>query len=327
MKRNNFILLSLFFLMILSVNKVDAAVSTCYYDVCSSPTNTNGLTIKYDTDTGKISTSMDKNDRYCVVDTSNINANTFIKDGKLVCPTLYNSYENYPAFTFYSKKVDNSSEIKYNKDKSNIPTVDVSTLKNCSVTYDNYELTITVDTKIKKIKGYSIPGYDVSGLLEYDDIIKDGKCSSSAKVFVTCDTVNGKKCTVRSDGGQNGANISGSSNPEDIQTNDNSLNGGLEQGEVVSGCEVIPEVIRKWINNILKFVRYVALALVIALGAIDFMKAAGTGEGDAMKKSGQSFAKRIIAVVILFLLPLLVDFILNMINIYGVDPNNIDCLK
>ena len=80
------------------------------------------------------------------------------------------------------------------------------------------------------------------------------------------------------------------------------------------------------INNILKFVRYVALALVIALGALDFMKAAGSGEPDAMKKSGQSFMKRMIAVVILFLLPVIVDFILNMVNIYGVDPNNIDCL-
>ncbi len=326
MKKNKFILVVVaFFFIILGINNVEAATSTCYYDVCSNSTNQNGLTIKYDTETGKITSSMDKNDRYCVVDTSNINANTFIKDGKLVCPTLYNSYDNYPAFTLYSKKVDNSSEIKYNKDKSNIPNVDISTFKNCSVTFDDYELTITVDTKSKKIKGYSIPGYDVSGRLEYKNIIKDGKCSSSAKVYITCDTVSGKTCVVTSDGGQAGANISGSSNPEDIQTGNNGL-GNIEQDNLQKGCEVIPEVVRKWINNILNFVRYVALALVIALGALDFMKAAGSGEGDAMKKAGQSFMKRMIAVVILFLLPVIVDFILNMINIYGVDTNNIDCL-
>ena len=100
----------------------------------------------------------------------------------------------------------------------------------------------------------------------------------------------------------------------------------LQPGGVVTGCEVIPEEIRRWINNILKFVRYVALALVIALGALDFMKAAGSGEPDAMKKAGQSFMKRMIAVVILFLLPVIVEFILNMINIYGVPKDNIDCL-
>lgn len=103
-------------------------------------------------------------------------------------------------------------------------------------------------------------------------------------------------------------------------------NNNIQPGELQKGCEVIPPVIRKWINNILNFVRYVALALVIALGALDFMKAAGSGEGDAMKKAGQSFMKRMIAVVILFLLPVIVDFILNMINIYGVDTNNVDCL-
>lgn len=113
---------------------------------------------------------------------------------------------------------------------------------------------------------------------------------------------------------------------EEEETNTDSGNSQLQPGDIVTGCEVIPEVVRKWINNILNFVRYVALALVIALGALDFMKAAGSGEPDAMKKAGQTFMKRMIAVVVLFLLPVIVDFILNMVNIYGVDPNNIDCL-
>ena len=107
-----------------------------------------------------------------------------------------------------------------------------------------------------------------------------------------------------------------------------SSEGILEPGDIIpKKCEVIPREIRRWINNILNFVRYVALALVIALGALDFMKAAGSGEPDAMKKAEQSFVKRVIAVAILFLVPVIVDFILNMINIYGVNPDNINCLK
>ena len=41
-----------------------------------------------------------------------------------------------------------------------------------------------------------------------------------------------------------------------------------------------------------------------------------------MKKAGQSFIKRVVAVVILFLLPMLVELIINLINLYGA---NTDC--
>ena len=88
-------------------------------------------------------------------------------------------------------------------------------------------------------------------------------------------------------------------------------------GKDAYGCEVVPEEIQKWIRISLNFVKYVALVLVVVLGTIDFIKAAGSGEPDAMKKAGQSFMKRVVAVIILFLLPMLVDLILHLINLYG----------
>ena len=108
---------------------------------------------------------------------------------------------------------------------------------------------------------------------------------------------------------------------------DNSSDTNIIDGTEVTGCEVIPPVIRKWINNILNFVKYVALALVIILGVLDFIKAAASGEPDQMKKSGQAFLKRVIAVVILFLLPYIIDLILNLVDLAGVDKDNIDCMK
>jgi len=93
----------------------------------------------------------------------------------------------------------------------------------------------------------------------------------------------------------------------------------LGSGNELYGCEVIPDSIRTWINDTLNLVKYIALALVIVLGILDFLKAAGSGEAEAMKKSGTSFLKRIIAVIILFLLPLIVDLILNLIEIAGAD--------
>jgi len=93
----------------------------------------------------------------------------------------------------------------------------------------------------------------------------------------------------------------------------------VEPGDQVYGCDVIPEEIRDWINSTLNLVKYVALALVIVLGILDFIKAAASGEADQMKKSGSKFLKRIIAVVILFLLPVIVELVLNLIEIYGAD--------
>jgi len=61
------------------------------------------------------------------------------------------------------------------------------------------------------------------------------------------------------------------------------------------------------------------LVLVIVLGILDFINDEARGEADQMKKSGSSFLKRIIAVVILFLLPVIVELVLNLIEIYGAD--------
>ena len=104
------------------------------------------------------------------------------------------------------------------------------------------------------------------------------------------------------------------SKEECLEKNDNITN-----GDSLYGCEVIPLEIRNWIKDALNLVKYIALVLVIVLGIVDFIKAATSGEADQMKKSGQSFLKRIIAVVILFLLPVLVELILNLIEIYGAD--------
>ena len=92
-----------------------------------------------------------------------------------------------------------------------------------------------------------------------------------------------------------------------------------EPGNPVYGCEVIPDEIREWIQDALNLVKYVALVLVIVLGVLDFIQAAASGEADKVKKAGNSFLKRIIAVVVLFLLPVIVELVLNLVEIYGAD--------
>lgn len=78
----------------------------------------------------------------------------------------------------------------------------------------------------------------------------------------------------------------------------------------VDKCNIIPKEIIKYIKDALKLLRWGALALMIILGTLDFIKAAATDDQDALKKAWQNFIKRLIAVIILFLLPLLVELIL-----------------
>ena len=110
---------------------------------------------------------------------------------------------------------------------------------------------------------------------------------------------------------------------DDPSSDDNEYNEGTD----VYGCEVVPEEVQKWIRISLNFVKYIALVLVVVLGTIDFIKAAGSGEPDAMKKSGQTFIKRVVAVIILFLLPMIVELILHLINLYGSTDDCFNVLK
>lgn len=70
-----------------------------------------------------------------------------------------------------------------------------------------------------------------------------------------------------------------------------------------------------FIYNILKWVKYIAPVLVIILGILDFVKALAAQDDDAMKKAQGKFVKRMIAAVLLFLLPLIIDYVLSVFHL------------
>lgn len=63
--------------------------------------------------------------------------------------------------------------------------------------------------------------------------------------------------------------------------------------------------------------------LVIIFGTMDFGKAALNSDNDAMKKAVKHFSKRLIALTILLLLPVLVNFILDLATGAGIFGGNI----
>ena len=71
-------------------------------------------------------------------------------------------------------------------------------------------------------------------------------------------------------------------------------------------------------SNILRWIKYILPVLTIVLSILDFVKAMGADKEDEMKKSQQRFIRRIIAAALLFIVPLILEFILDKMG-FGYD--------
>ena len=69
------------------------------------------------------------------------------------------------------------------------------------------------------------------------------------------------------------------------------------------------------INSVLKYVRVIVPILIIVLGSLDFAKAATAGKADEMKKAQITFVKRLIAGIIIFFVPVIVNLIMWLADI------------
>ena len=71
------------------------------------------------------------------------------------------------------------------------------------------------------------------------------------------------------------------------------------------------------VNNVLKWAKYIAPALIIVFTMLDFIKAIASQNDDDMQKAQSKFVKRLIVAAILFLLPLIINFILQTFGFYS----------
>lgn len=70
--------------------------------------------------------------------------------------------------------------------------------------------------------------------------------------------------------------------------------------------------------NILRWIKYILPVIVIVFGILDFMKAMGADKEDEMKKAQQRFIRRLIAAALVFIVPLILEFILDKMG-FGYD--------
>lgn len=71
----------------------------------------------------------------------------------------------------------------------------------------------------------------------------------------------------------------------------------------------------KIVNNIFKFVQYLGPILVAIFTTIDFLKASLKGDQGEVKKASSKFAKRIVAAILLFFIPLICDLVFGLVGI------------
>ncbi len=74
----------------------------------------------------------------------------------------------------------------------------------------------------------------------------------------------------------------------------------------------ISERLAAWLIRIVSWVRYIVPVAIIILTILDFIKAIAADNEDEIKKVSGKFAKRLIVALIIFLLPLLLEFILGI---------------
>lgn len=92
-----------------------------------------------------------------------------------------------------------------------------------------------------------------------------------------------------------------------------------------SGCGLMTSGLADWIQQAMNITKICALMLALILGMVDFFRGMASGSADTMKKVWTNFSRRLIVVVILFLLPVILEFILGLVNINGVVADNPLC--
>lgn len=79
-----------------------------------------------------------------------------------------------------------------------------------------------------------------------------------------------------------------------------------------------------WIANVVRWIKYIIPVVVMALGILDFIKAMAGDKDDEMKKAQGRFVKRLIAAALIFLAPIIIEFILDKMGFTANDCGIID---
>ena len=83
-----------------------------------------------------------------------------------------------------------------------------------------------------------------------------------------------------------------------------------------------------YIKKAMTIIMIIAPMILLVLGTIDFMGAVTAGDEKGMRKSIQTFLKRILICVVILLLPYIIGFIMSFASdITGVESKLLNCIE
>ena len=100
----------------------------------------------------------------------------------------------------------------------------------------------------------------------------------------------------------------------------------VKKFSITSGCDILSRDLKKFLNTILWYVKIAAIVLAMILSLLDYVKAAAGTDDKPMTAANKRFITRLLLIIILFLLPVILTFILNLLNVGSATGDSIECL-
>lgn len=334
-------LLLITFVYSISIDMVDAADITCIYE---------GDTATYtffvnSNDSGNVTYTADQEQKngkdYMTYNLffQDISSNNFVDtaSNKLICPTdLYYKIEgrdpvrnitlNFDKFTGSSVEPLALSNSFTNSNTTLTPESEI--LNSCTyigkhIVSGNVVSRVYIKLTRNGLAFEATNGYVISTVdskINTSTFTENTDCSNFA-VHVTCGN-NGtyNYCVLAKDDNPSlGSGTSGTETPDagDINGDNNSDEGSnINWGDKADvNCDgIIGTKLLDFINKIFRWIQIIAPIFVIIMGGVEFAGAVLQDDKDALKKASSKFIKRLIIAVVLFLIPLILSFVLDIFN-------------
>jgi len=329
MKKYKCLLIVLFLFLLTFTSNVKASRTICVYTLGDST-----ITINYDYNkTPEVKLDQKPYDKTIVAQVDDLKNSDFVKDGKLVCPIL-NAYKRGKngknGWKYY---LSSSKEAKNGTYEGTITILEDDGAENGGIINNE-----TVDCVYKKDTdgAYSLKWENdkvVANLYGsgYDDNCKDNVTIKSE--FTKSDFEAGK-CpdvydkTVKKQGY---CSVIISKNTifteEDIITENDNIPepdeqtemSGMELGRLT--CDMLFQdengnlnLTHQMLSTTLRFMQYIAVIIALVLSIVDFIKVVTTNDKDGIKKASKRAAMRLCIAILIFFVPIILDFILDLIG-------------
>lgn len=227
----------------------------------------------------------------------------------------YKKYDEVPNNNNFKQKFTN--DVDYSQEIKNTEWIGICEYENVTLYFNRNNLILDNKSSLT----YSITtGFSLEELLEYYD--RMGICPSLYRrvdqtIVNVGNTFNYVTYFLH--------NEKDSYEDTFIDSTINDTSDSEETSEKIDDClDLFSQDFIDKINSILSTIRIFVPILLILLGTLDFSKAVFSSSEEEMKKASSKFMKRLMAAILVFLIPTLVNFLLDMANDIwnNIDPNS-----